>query len=509
MAENRHLTRRQLLQGGAVLGAGAVVGLPRRANAASMRAIAQAALTKPAGSDLGAIEHVVFLMQENRSFDHYFGAYPGVRGFDDHPKDSYGAFAQPYAGNKTLAPNGVLLPYHMDIVKYQASCTGDLGHGWGTQHACWNDGKMDSFVSVHTSGDGPIEGLHTMGYYTREDIPFYWALADAFTLCDNYHCSVMGPTHPNRLMAVSGTVDPAGTHGGPILETNSDPTVQWTVDWTSMPEVLEDAGISWKAYSDPLASPAFNPETAIIYGDSVFMYFKAYENPLKPFFQKAFLPEYPADFALDVARDTLPAVSWIISNDGVDEHPPAPSWSGEWFVSNAIKTLASNPKVWAKTVLFVMYDENDGFFDHVAPPVAPKGTPGEYVTKRPLPADADGVDGPIGLGFRVPMHVVSPFSRGGHIASEVFDHTSQLQFIGERWGVEVPNVSKWRRENTGDLTSALHMNRRDLTVPVLPSTSKERVLGDQQCSPFQDLELFGGANPVPAPDHRMPHQERR
>jgi phospholipase C len=368
---------------------------------------------------------------------------------------------------------------------------------------------MDAWVTTHTGGDGAVEGLHTMGYYTREDIPFYWALADAFTLCDNYHCSVMGPTHPNRLMAVSGTVDPAGQHGGPILSTNSDPRVQWTVDWTSMPEVLEDAGISWKAYSTPLASPAFNPLTAIIFGDSVFMYFKAFEDPTKPFFQKAFLPNYPTEFALDVAQDTLPAVSWIISNDGVDEHPPAPSWAGEWFVSNAIKTLASNPKVWAKTVLFVMYDENDGFFDHVPPPVAPRGTPGEYVTKRPLPGDADGDDGPIGLGFRVPMHVVSPFSRGGHIASEVFDHTSQLRFIGERWGVEVPNVSRWRRDHTGDLTSTLSMKHTDLTIPTLPPTSLEQREADESCSVFSDLELLGGANPVPPGTQHMPRQERR
>ena len=129
-------------------------------------------------------------------------------------------------------------------------CTDDLTHDWGPMHLCWNDGKMDSWVKVHTSST--YEGAHgamTMGYYERADLPFYYALADAFTLCDAYHCSILGPTHPNRLMANSGTIDPAGTHGGPVTDTNVTPDVVWNCTWTTMQEVLEDAGVSWKVYS--------------------------------------------------------------------------------------------------------------------------------------------------------------------------------------------------------------------------------------------------------------------
>jgi phospholipase C len=159
----------------------------------------------------------------------------------------------------------------------------------------------------------------------------------------------------------------------------------------------------------------------------------------------------------------------------------------------------ANPEVWSKTVLFHMYDENDGFFDHVVPPVAPKGTPGEYLTVSPLPDDADNTAGPIGMSFRVPMLVLSPFSRGGHVASEVFDHTSQLRFLEERFGVKAPNISSWRRHTAGDLTSALHPKRSDTTVPTLPSTSKDQMTNvlAEGCTSTSALEA--------APDSAMPN----
>ncbi len=167
--------------------------------------------------------------------------------------------------------------------------------------------------------------------------------------------------------------------------------------------------------------------------------------------------------------------------------------------------------MWSKTVLFHMYDENDGFFDHVPPPVPPRGTPGEYVTTSPLPSDAEGVAGPIGLGFRVPMLVISPFSRGGHVASQVFDHTSQLRFLEERFGVRAPNISAWRRRHTGDLTSTLRMGRANLSVPSLPSTSHDQqadvlALG---CTPAEILGVPGDFARYPIPRHQtMPRQER-
>jgi phospholipase C len=474
--------------------------------------VSRAASTRPAGSDLGAIEHVVFLMQENRSFDHYFGSYKGVRGFDDHRAGSLGSFAQPYGGNLTNPPIGKVLPFHLAVASGDGECTHDLDHGWLPQHLCWNNGRMDAFVATHASPQysGPGYGPLTVGYHTRADLPYHYALADAFTICDGYHASVMGPTHPNRLMALSGTIDPDGLHGGPVLITNPAPTARFSVDWPTMPEVLEDANVSWKVYSPPgTAYRVTNPEVMLI-SDAILPYFSQYSSPSSALYQKAFTPVFPDDFTRDVRSATLPKVSWIIPPLGYDEHPPAPPALGAWYIDQVLGTLVSNEKVWSKTVLFVMYDENDGFFDHVAPPVPPLGTPGEFITVSPLPATAQGVDGPIGLGFRVPMLVVSPFSRGGYVASEVFDHTSQLRFLEQRFGVSAPNISAWRRATVGDLTSTLRMGHPVTSVPVLPSTAKDTPAGVAtlgcEAGDLVEARSDQPLYPLPSPQ-RMPTQE--
>ena len=367
--EGSTFNRRQFLGGGLTLGAG-VLSTKRAAPGTVLRA----ASTKPAGSDLGAIEHVVYLMQENRSFDHYFGSYKGVRGFNDHSATSLGAFAQPYPDNTTRQPTGYQLPFHLDTRTGLGECMADLNHSWLPQHLCWNNGAMDSFVQTHTSTqfEGPSYGLLTMGYYTRADIPYHYALADNFTICDNYHCSIMGPTHPNRLMAMSGTVDPAGLHGGPVLTTESGSQPLFSVNWTTVPELLEDVGVSWKTYTPPYQGyvPGHAQDG---FGDAILPYFSQYRRPSSPLYKKAFLPTFPNDFAHDVHTGTLPNVSWIIPPNGYDEHPPAPPANGAWFINRVLETLISNEKVWEKTVLFIMYDENDGLFDHVAPPFSPAG----------------------------------------------------------------------------------------------------------------------------------------
>jgi phospholipase C len=477
--------------------------------------VTRAAAVAPAGSDLGAVEHVIFLMMENRSFDHYYGTYPGVRGFDDHPNGHLGPFSQPHPANTSSSPVGRVLPFHLDTANTaMASCTFDLTHDWGPQHECRNDGKMDSFVRVHTEAknEGPAQGTLTMGYYTRADLPFYYALADAFTLCDGYHCSVMGPTHPNRLMQMSGTLDPAGRAGGPVLITNQSPSALFSVHWDTMPEVLEDAGVTWKYYNPPGSLYSIDAMRKVgMTTDSVLPFFSQYENPSSMLYQKAFRPTFPDDFASDVRSGTLPKVSWISTPVGYDEHPPAPSFLGEWFTDQVLQTLLSNPDVWSKTVLFHMYDENDGFFDHVDPPVAPPGTEGEFVSVIPLPSDANGIAGPIGLGFRVPMLVISPFSRGGKISSQTFDHTSQLRFLEERFNVKAPNISPWRRRAVGDLTSTLQPHRSDLTVPALPATRNDSAYSASKgCTPTDLLGVGSGqpAYPLPAVQH-MPVQEAR
>ena len=209
--------------------------------------------------------------------------------------------------------------------------------------------------------------------------------------------------------------------------------------------------------------------------DHVLPYFTAFRNPTSPLYDKAFNQTFPNDFVADVQSGNLPSVSWLIPPLGFDEHPSASSMNGMYFTSLVLDALTSNPKVWSKTAFFLMYDENDGWFDHVPPPTAPPGTEGEYLTAKPAAAASrtrrrSGIAGPLGLGVRVPMLVISPFSRGGHIASEVFDHTSQLQLVSKRFGVEVPNVSAWRRRTVGDLTSTMFHGKKDTPVPELPAT---------------------------------------
>jgi phospholipase C len=505
--DRRTLLAGALATGGAAVLAAAGRGDTARAGAAIARA---AAATKPAGSDLGAIEHVIFFMQENRSFDHYYGTYPGVRGFNDHPKGSLGAFAQDWPGGR----DRTLLPFHLDSSQTIGEATKDLSHSWQAEHLSRGNGTNDAFVRTHVQADfeGPEHGVLTMGYYERADLPFYYALADAFTIGDNYHCSVLGPTHPNRLMALSGTVDPTGQAGGPVLETSGSPDVIYSARWDTMPEVLEDAGVSWKVYNPTgtIYEPAFFEQHGLL-SDAILPYFAQYKSPSSALYQKAFLPQYPSDFAADVASGQLPAVSWIIPPAGYDEHPSAPPALGEWFTSQVLATLTSNPEVWSKTVMFHMYDENDGFFDHVPPPVPPAGTKGEFLTQRTLPSDANGIRGPVGMSFRVPLLVISPFSRGGHVASQVFDHTSQLRFLEERFGVRAPNISAWRRKTAGDLTSTLRPGHADSSVPALPSTAGDTI-ADVQARGITETVILNlqpdmPVYPVPAPQE-MPQQER-
>jgi phospholipase C len=409
--------------------------------------IARAAAASPKGT-LKDIEHVVFLMQENRSFDHYFGTLSGVRGFGD--KKGHAAFTQlDTLGNKVT-------PFRLS-----KGCLPDLTHEWGPQHRAWNGGRMDDFVQAHQGVDSAGVPPETMGYYNRSDLSFYYALADAFTICDRYHCSVIGPTDPNRLMSMSASLDPAGTHGGPLLETlvGTRGSLAGKFTWTTMPERLSSHHVSWKVYTSP-SGGSF---------DNVLPYFKAYSAGSK-LAKLGLEPTYPADFMADLKHDRLPQVSWLLTGVLETEHPGFSSVvSGELAARQIVEAIVSHPKIWKKTALFITWDENGGFFDHVAPPVPHAGTKGEFLTVSQLPDVAQGIRGPIGLGFRVPMLVVSPFSRGGLVSSEVYDHTSMLRFLETRFGVEVPNLSKWRRGVTGDLTGAFDFASAPRTArPRLP-----------------------------------------
>jgi phospholipase C len=503
------VSRRQVLAAGLVGAAGAVAACsssktrtaaPPVATTSKVEAGPTTSSTCAAPKGLSQIDHVVFVIQENRSFDHYFGTYRGVRGFDDHAAGSNGVFSQAMPG----APSGAVLPFHLDTTTTNAACTNDITHDWGPQHRAWNNGAMDGWATVHAAVDGADGGV-AMGYYTRADLPYYYALADAFTLCDAYHCSVIGPTDPNRAFSISATNDPAGVAGGPFVNTVDvlpSAKLQFTMRWTTMPERLQAAGVSWKVYDNP--GFAKLPFAAGISNNKLF-YFKPYADPSTELHQRAFGYAAPDDLASDVQSGNLPSVSWVFAPPGVDEHPPASPQRGQAFVSQIVAILMSNPAVWAKTAMFLTYDENGGFFDHVPPIVSPPGTPGEELTVSPLPADAGGFARPIGLGFRVPMLVVSPFSRGGYVCSDRFDHTSMLRFLETRFGVEVPNLSAWRRSVTGDLTTTLDLSAPDVSVPALPPASADDPVITREC-PAHEVNQTVPHYPIP-PNPAMPTQE--
>jgi phospholipase C len=471
MMDTRSLTRRRLLRGAAgIASAAAATLMPPNVR----RMLAQQP-SRP--SSLAGIKHVVILMQENRSFDHYFGTLAGVRGFDDPNalKLSTGrsVFYQPDIEN----PKGYLLPFHLDTHSSSAQNIPSTSHAWDVQHEAWNKGLMDRWLPAHRKADG-VNGPYVMGYYKRADIPFQFALAEAFTLCDAYHCSVFGPTYPNRMHLMTGTIDPDGRNGGPIIS-NDVPAGGYT--WTTYPERLQQAAVSWKVY-----------EQQDDYGCNMLKNFKTFQQATagSPLHSRGVQFEPEGRFEYDAMHDKLPAVSWIIPTAFQSEHPAFMPADGAAFVASKIDAIAANPDVWAKTVFILNYDENDGLFDHVPPPVAPLGTPHEFV---------DGL--PIGGGFRVPCILVSPWTAGGWVSSERFDHTSVLQFLEAFTGVREPNISDWRRRTFGNLTSAFRFRETHLEAPVLPDTSG-----------MLSFAKFGAANlptPVlPSGEQTPPKQEK-
>jgi len=513
-------TRRAFMVGGAAAAMSVAAVSRARSSAAKITddqarlidKIATAGSAASGAASLSGVKHIVILTQENRSFDHYFGTLSGVKGFSDPAAlknangtpifDQYGY--QPGGGPSAA---GYLQPFNLrnDPPGENGEDTNDIAHDWVTQHDSWHGGAMDSFVNAHLKADGDTNGPVTMGYFTRSELAFYYALADAFTICDGYFCSVLGPTDPNRLMAISASVDPAGAHGGPVITTESNRIgMTGKLNWKTMPEALLEAGVSWKVYNDPTG----------ILGLGVLSYFKNYTNPFSltgiELIAKGLTPSYPDDFKSDVKQGTLPSVSWIVPPLAECEHPAAPPEWGEYLVQQILNILVSNPEVWAQTVFIVNYDENGGFFDHVPPPAAPAGTAGEYLTAAPLPSSAGGVAGPVGLGFRTPCLVISPFSAGGYKYSGTLDHTSTLRLIERRFGVAVPNLSAWRRSVTGDFTGALNLTAAPvMKVPALPSTTigaNLTVVEEAVLNALAGTLNVGVPYPLPA-SNAMPAQE--
>jgi phospholipase C len=470
------------------------------------------ALEIPADRRTGTLKdvaHVVILTQENRSFDHYFGAMRGVRGYGD--RFAIPAPPLPFASDRTVfvQPNenpkaqpALIAPFRLDTAadfrRYRPPGT---PHGFVDSQAAWDNGRM---------GEWPrYKHNHAMAHFTREDLPFQYSLAEAFTLCDAYHSALHLSTNPNRLYIWTGTHDPLARANGPAIDNgydtlDADPLGHGGYRWTTYPERLMAAGVGFQIYQDMDDNFTDNPLVG----------FQRYRQAHGASAEAAFLAARTMttrsleDLRRDVLTGRLPEVSWIVAPTAFSEHPSVSTpLQGADYAARVLDALTADPQVWARTVLLINFDENDGLFDHVPPPAPPARSSGRTFGATTIPADdeyhvhaqtaedAVYLDRPYGLGMRVPLYVISPWSRGGHVASEVFDHTSILRFLERRFGVLEPNISAWRRAVCGDLTSCFDFGASDVTefMAALPATaalsSRAALLAETQ---------------PPVPEHAMP-----
>lgn len=521
------------------------------------------------GSTVWDADHVVILMQENRSFDHSFGAMRGVRGFND-PR----AVRLPNGNKVWLQSNAkgeTFAPFRLDMLGTNSTWVGGLPHSWVDQVRARNNGRYDNWLIAKPAGHRDYKDVpFTLGFYDRQDIPFYYSFADAFTVCDHAFCSSLTGTTPNRSYLWSGTIRQDNDYNNKACVLNSDISYNADAHWETFPELLEKVGIDWRVYQNELSLPVgfkgeeeswlanFTNNPLEWFANYRVRFHQEYRNYLKEriktapqeiealrkkaeatgdiadqrvldraerdyqtalkdletyseenfkkltdfqksIHEKAFtnnrnFKDYhdvvevevsPGEkmmvpkgdvlrqFREDVQAGKLPPVSWLVAPQNFSDHPSAP-WYGAWYVSEALEILTQNPEVWKKTVFILCYDENDGYYDHIPPFVAPhpnkpetgKASEGIRLMQEQVNIKHEKErghreieDGPIGLGYRVPLVVASPWSRGGKVNSEIFDHASVLMFlenfIEKRYkkDVRVDNISDWRRTICGDLSS--------------------------------------------------------
>jgi phospholipase C len=573
-------SRRDFLKAATAIAAGTWPAAVRRA----------LAIEPDPGTTVRDAEHVVILMQENRSFDHTYGSLRGVRGFND-PRAAVLPNGNP-VWLQSNAKGETYAPFRLDLKGSRSTWMGCLPHGWADQQKAWNHGDHDGWLDHKASGNKEYAALPlTLGYHNREDLPFYYALADAFTICDQNFCSSLTGTTPNRLHLWSGTIRAGADPQLKPHVSNSEADLDSLVSWTTFPERLEALGISWAVYQNELTVPTGldrEQESWLAnFGDNPLEYFTQYgvhlherhlhhleaeetrlasKNPLsekdlkaleairearkrwnkeaaakrsdleRTLHRRAFItnegdPRYRDlesvgyrdgeterslnvprgdvlhQFRKDVEGGSLPTVSWLVAPQVFSDHPDSP-WYGAWYLAEAMDILTRNPEVWKKTVFILCYDENDGYFDHVPPFVPPDPSdPRSGKTSEGLRPELDRVtdhpvhDGPIGLGYRVPLVIASSWSRGGYVCSEVFDHTSILRFLEEflshKTGrpVREPNITPWRRAVCGNLMSVFR-----------PAVGDESVsLGHRERDAF--LASIHAAKFRPRPDPGRPLTE--
>ena len=472
------------------------------------------------------VQHIVILMQENRSFDHYFGTMRGVRGFGDRfpiPVPIPGSAPAFEERNVWVQRNDVpgarpalVSPFHIDTHESFARMrVAGTPHTWPDAQLAWNHGVLDAWPTHKHN--------HAMGYFKEADLPFQFALANTFTVCDAYHCSVQAGTNPNRVYAWTGTIDPFRKGHGPVIGNSYDhpgfdPTGGYA--WRTYAERLQEAKVSWQVYQDMADNYADNP----LAGFRTFRDALAGAPGADPALRERGLSTRTLDqLRADVMAGLLPQVSFIVATAEGSEHPvPSSPAQGAHFTAAVLGALTASPELWSKTVLLLMFDENDGWFDHAPPPAAPSyqvwhsdparavlaggstvSTAGEYhkfssgeATESPALMHR-----PYGLGPRVPMYVISPWSRGGWVNSEVFDHTSVIRFMEKRFGVMEPNISLWRRAVCGDLTSAFDFTRPDDSAfaSALPDTEALAALAR-----LLTESVLPAAPPAAAPPQQQP-----
>jgi phospholipase C len=444
----------------------------------------QKALAIQANNATGTIrdvEHIVVLTQENRSFDHYFGSLNGVRGFADRfpipaaTRNGVGGKTVWYQPNATTGASPTwIAPFHLNTTQhFEYMRVEGTPHSWSDAQQAWDLGRMGQWPAAKHN--------HSMGYFDSTDIPFQYAMANAFTICDAYHCSTQTGTNTNRLFLWTGTNDPLKLGNGPSISNVYD----WFdadkgdggYSWTTYPERLQAAGITWQVYEDMDDNFTDNSLAGFQVYRAAWNQTPGYSEALR---QRGISTRKLDLLKQDVINGTLPQISWIVAPAADSEHPgPSSPAQGADYTARVLDALTANPDVWSKTVLFINFDENDGFFDHVPPPAVPSyetwnddpasavlagastvSMVGEHHNNiqsyDDTPSQQQWKHRPYGLGPRVPMYVLSPWSKGGWVDSQVFDHTSVIRFMEARFGVVEPNISAWRRAVCGDLTSAFN-----------------------------------------------------
>jgi phospholipase C len=376
------------------------------------------------GGDLSNIKHIVFIVKENRSFDNYFGQFPGANG----------------ATKGTVSTGTVItLGQSPDKMPY------DLGHSWQDAHTAINGGAMNQFdLVVNGSKNGQYLGYTQ---FTSADIPNYWTYAQKFTLADNMFSSLTGPSFPNHLYTVAATSggainNPHGVQGsswgcdadaGEVVEvmdkSGSISEQPPCFDFQTLADSLQNAGISWKYYAPPQGDPGYI--WSILDAINHIRNGSLWNSNVVP----------DSQFASDAQAGNLSAVSWLVTTLNQSEHPPASTCAGENWTVQQINAIMQGP-LWNSTAIFLTWDDFGGFYDHAAPPTADQ----------------------YGLGPRVPLLIISPYAKAANIAHTQYEFSSFLAFVETRFGLK----SLGGRDSTANnMLDSFNFNQQALGPVVL------------------------------------------